>query len=154
MSRLSRRSSTPSKKQPELSADEAFSNRFGSILFSLYNPQISPDFDPLPKRKTTKKKYDIDDDITPFESPLCSFKVKTDLKDDAKEEDSLVHQFVERSKVLVAELSKPEYNIEVSMVPYEVERVGGDRMSRITSPSKVSLDTRSYAERSRVHNGR
>lgn len=137
-----------------VSANEVFSNRFGSILFSLYNPQIEPVFDPMPKKQQMKKKkYDIDDEIAPFESPLCSFKVKTDMEDDNAEEESLVRQFNARSKVLVSELSKAEYDIEISMIPYDVERNGADRMS-VVSPSKMSCDAKSYVERNRIRNGK
>ena len=140
---------SPSRRSrpPQISADEAFSNRFGSILFSLYNPHVAPNFDPMPIAPERPKKKNDDDEIPPFESPLCSFKVKTDLEEADRLEAGVIQRFDERSRVLVAEIGKQEYDIEVSMVPFDVERTGGDRIQKHSPPRTVKDDARSFVER-------
>ena len=147
---FSRTSPSPSRKAKStvsVSPEYAFSNRFGSILFSLYNPHVAPIFDPLPDSSEPPRKRRDEDEIPPFNSPLCSFKMKTDLEESAETEAAVIKRFDERSRVLVAELGKQEYDIEVSMVPFDVERTGGDRIRRQTPPKKTSDDARSFVER-------
>ena len=145
---------SPSRKAKSVvSADQAFSSRFGSILFSLYNPHVAPNFEPLPSGVEPPKKKDEDDEVPPFDSPLCAFKVRTDLDDDAKSEGEVIHRFDERSRVLVAEIGKQEYDIEVSMVPFDVERTGGDRIRKRSPPKSVKGDdARSFVERKKKFN--
>jgi hypothetical protein len=76
--------------------------------------------------------------------------VRNDLKDSENTEEDHVKQFDKRSRELLAELSRKEYDIEVSMVPYDVERSGGDRMSRrssTTAPGSPSTSARKSSGR-------
>jgi hypothetical protein len=134
-SQSSRRSK--SQASPELPPDAAFTNRFSSILFSLYNPHIAVDLAPIRSKKpdahAPKAKPEK---LPPFDSPLCSFKVKSDLRQSQAEQDQVVSNFDRRSEILLAELGKKEYDIEVSMVPYDVERTGADRMSQKSASDK------------------
>jgi hypothetical protein len=71
--------------------------------------------------------------------------VKEDLQESESHETEIVNAFDQRSRTLLAELSKKEYDIEVSMVPYDVERSGSDRMSRrsgATTPGSPSASGR------------
>jgi hypothetical protein len=55
--------------------------------------------------------------------------VKSELTATREEEAAIIEAFDERSAVLVSELKKTEYDIEVSMIPYDVERPGSDRIT-------------------------
>jgi hypothetical protein len=115
--------------------DVAFSKRFATTLNSLYNPHITPKFDPLPTAPEGPKPKGLDK-APAFDSPLCTFRVKTDLQESEARQAELEEAFDERSRALLAELSKKEYDIEVSMIPYDVERSAGDRMSRSSGATK------------------
>jgi hypothetical protein len=148
MSLRSSRSSSrtaKSKKAKDIPPAQAFSERFSSIFFSLYNPQRSPDFTtppifPAPPGSKGEEK------LPKFESPLCTFKVTTELEDSKEEGAKILQQFNQRSAVLVAEMQKPEYNIEVSMLPYDVERSGSDRITEsLGKKRRGDADKRSVA---------
>jgi hypothetical protein len=134
-SQSSRRSK--SQSAPDLPPDVLFTNRFTSILFSLYNPHIPLDLAPAkPKKADADSPKAKPEKLPPFDSPLCSFKVKSDLRQSQAEQDQVVASFDRRSEVLLAELGKKEYDIQVSMVPYDVERTGGDRISQKSASDK------------------
>lgn len=126
------------------SPEAAFSNRFSSILFSLYNPQIDPNFDPFPP---SNKKPFQQEELPPFESPLCSFKVKTEMEDDENKHQQLINEFSQRSAVLVTELSKSEYDIQVSMVPFDVERTAADRRNEQANRRKSEIRVAEAAQK-------
>ena len=123
------------KKLPPAPASVSFSQRFQSILFSLYNPQdrdqlVYDSLHPLPAGSVSAsekpKKYV--EDYPDFSSPLCSFKVRNDIEEDGESRKKLLDAFHRRSAELVNELSLREYDqIKVSMVPFDVERTAEDR---------------------------
>jgi hypothetical protein len=141
-------SSRARKRVSEDPPDLAFSKRFSTILFSLYNPHISPEFDRLPSQPESSTKSKGLDKAPSFDSPLCTFRVKSDLQESEARQDEIIQAFDQRSKALLSELKKKEYDIEVSMVPYDFERSGGDRMSR--KSGTTTLDSPSASGRRSV----
>jgi hypothetical protein len=127
--------------------EDAFSKRFAAVLFSLYNPHIAPELNPLPSAPSAPKPKGIDK-APAFDSPLCTYRVRTDLQKSAEDQAAVVAAFDQRSRVLLAEIKKDEYDIEVSMVPYDVERTAGDRMSTRSGATTPASGRRSVGGRS------
>lgn len=69
-----------------------------------------------------------EEDIPPFESPLCSFKIKMDVEDDRERSAQAFELFHERTKVLVAELVDNSYSVDNSNA-VDGETVFGDDAS-------------------------
>lgn len=111
---------------------EIFSSRFSSILFSLYNPQIVPNFDTSLK-SGVKAKSDLDDKFPSFDSPLCQYKIEADLEE-GNHRDIFLGKFNERARVFAAEIRNEKYVDDFSMVPFDIERSPLDRGS--ASPPK------------------
>lgn len=133
-SRLS--TATQKKKRSQLDkqpAKNSYSQRFQSIFFSLYNPQDREKviFDALPlvdSPTDANNDKQSNDEYPQFNSPLCAYKIKTEIEENKLTRDQLLQSFHAHSSQLVNELSLKEYDkIEVSMVPFDVERTGDDR---------------------------
>ncbi|KAK8882988.1 hypothetical protein M9Y10_045635 [Tritrichomonas musculus] len=128
--------SVQKKKRSQLPPQQAslsFSQRFQSIFFSLYNPQdreklIYDTLPPIDLSVDEKNQNQSNDEFPEFNSPLCAYKIKTDIEENKSTRDQLLQAFHVHSSQLVNELSLKEYDkIEVSMVPFDVERTGDDR---------------------------
>jgi hypothetical protein len=146
-SRTSRPTSRASKAKPvkNLPPEQAFAERFSSIFFSLYNPQRAPDFTAAPV-SAPREPSEVEGKLPAFDSPLCVFKVKSELAASKDDEAAIMESFDERSAVLVSDLKKTEYDIEFSMVPYDVERPGSDRITEaMDKKKKAGNDKRSVA---------
>ena len=119
----------------KISSREIISLSYGSkrIFFSLYNPQdrknlIFNAVRYVDSPKDSNNDNQSKEDYPQFNSPLCTFKIKTDIEDKKSTRDNLLNAFHSHSSQLVNELSSKEYDkIEVSMVPFDVERTGDDR---------------------------
>lgn len=120
--------STSSKKrnlQPQ-SVNDIFSQRFQSVLFSLYNP---PDRERAVYGNLPPLSEDISgsqsnvNDIPEFNSPLCSYTIKTEIKKDKETRNQQLDAFHNRSVQLINELSQPDYDkVQISIVPYETDK--------------------------------
>jgi hypothetical protein len=132
-----------------MSPEQPFSDRFSSIFFSLYNPQRAPDFT-IPTVSPPKEPSEVEGKLPAFDSPLCVFKVKSDLAAFRQGEAVIIEAFDERSAVLVSEMKKTEYDIEVSMIPYDVDRPGSDRITEALDKKKKSDSDRKSGAGSRA----
>lgn len=143
--------STQKKKRSQLipqQANQSYSQRFQSIFFSLYNPQDREKviFDTLPlvesptdSKNQNQNQNQTKDEYPQFNSPLCAYKIRTEIEENKSTRDQLLQAFHNHSSQLVNELSLKEYDkIEVSMVPFEVERTGDDRSHK--EPRRQSDD--------------
>ena len=131
------------KKTKDLQSSEILKQRFESMLFSLYKPQIKPLLDS--SGKESNNSFKMYSDLPPFESSLSTYRLESDLKD--LETNKLITlNLSERTEILINEMQSKEYSdIDFSVVPLNYQKYS--KTSPISSPPFESKPLLSVRER-------
>lgn len=115
-----RRITKAEKISEPINPQEMLNQRFESMLFSLYKPQIRPHLDDFVESgSNTSFKPLIEQ--PKFDSPVCTFRLNSSLDDsDDKNQDN--EKIKERTNILASEIQLDNYISDFSVVPFNYER--------------------------------